>query len=73
MAVCKRKIELLGAELKRVRRTKRKKVKVDLNTQFANIKTIRALQRAVGRNPVEDLDSEEDGNSSDMEDYIQVL
>jgi len=73
LAVCKRKIKSLEAELERVRRTKRKKVKVDPNTQFTNIKTIRASQRAVGRNPVEDSDSEEDEDSSDMEDCIQVL
>jgi len=56
LAVCKQKIELVEAKLKRVRRTKRRRVKVDPNTEFANIKTIRTSQRAAGRNPIEDSD-----------------
>jgi len=73
LAFYKRKIKSLEAKLKRVRHTKRKKVKVNPNTQFTNIKTIRASQRAVGRNPVEDSDLEEDGDFNNIEDYIQVL
>ena len=73
LAMTKWRIELLEAELERVRATKRRKVEIDPNTQFANIETIRALQRAVGRKPVEDSDSEEEGDSSDVLSCIQVL
>jgi cob(I)alamin adenosyltransferase len=73
LAMYKRRIELLEAELDRIQRTKRRKVEPDPNTQFANIETIRAVQRAVGRNLVEDSDSEEEGDSSDVESCIQVL
>jgi len=73
LAICKRRIEALEAELDRIQRTKRRKVELDLNTQFANIKTISAAQRAVGRNPAEDSDSEEEGDSSDIDSCIQVL
>jgi len=41
--------------------------------QFTNIETIRAAQKAVGRKPVEDSDSEEEDNSSDVLSCIQVL
>ena len=73
LAMAKRRIESLEAELERVRATKRRKVEVDLNTQFVNIKTIRALQRAAGRKLVEDSDSEEEGDSSDVLSCIEVL
>lgn len=72
-AVAKRRIEALEAEIDRLRRTKRRKVEIDPNTQFANIATIRALQRAVGRAPIEDSDSLEEEDSSDVESCIQVL
>ena len=42
LAMAKRKIKSLEAELEKVRATKRKKVEINLNMQFANIKTIRA-------------------------------
>lgn len=73
LAVCKRRIESLEAELDRIRRSKRRKVEVDPNTMFANIDTIRDAQRSVGRAPVEDWDSPEGEESSDIEDCIQVL
>jgi hypothetical protein len=41
--------------------------------QFANIKTIRAAQRAIGRKPVEDSDSDEEDDSSDVLSRIEVL
>jgi len=43
LAIAKRRIKLLEAELERVRATKRRKVEIDPNTQFANIETIRAV------------------------------
>jgi len=73
LAIAKRRIESLEAELERVRATKRRKVEIDPNTQFANIETIRASQRAAGRKPVEDSDLEEEGDSSDVLSCIQVL
>jgi len=73
LTLCKWRIESLEAELNRLQRIKRRRVKPDPNTQFANIKSIRAAQRAVGRNPVKDSDSEEEEESSDVESYIQVL
>jgi len=73
LAICKRRIEALEAELDRIQRTKRRKVELDPNTQFANIETISAAQRAVGRNPAEDSDSEEEDDSSDIDSCIQVL
>ena len=73
LALCKRRIKSLEAELNRLQRTKRRRVKPDPNTQFANIESIRAAQRAVGRNPVKDSDSEEEEESSDVESCIQVL
>ena len=73
LALCKRRIESLEAELDRLQRTKRRRVETDPNTLFANIETIRAAQRAVGRNPVEDSDAEEEEDSSDVESCIQVI
>jgi len=73
LALCKRRIESLEAELDRLQRTKRRRVEPDLNTQFVNIKSIRAAQRAVGRNPVKYSDLEEEEESSDVESCIQVL
>lgn len=73
LAMAKRRIESLEAELERVRATKRRKVEIDPNTQFANIETIRASQRAAGRKPVEDSDLEEEDDSSDVLSCIQVL
>jgi len=73
LALCKRRIESLEAEVDRLQRTKRRRVKPDPNTLFANIETIRAAQKAVERNPVEDSDSEEEGDSSDVESCIQAL
>jgi len=72
LALCKRRIESLEAELDRLQRTKRRRVEPDPNTQFANIESIRAAQRAVGRNLVKDSDLEEE-ESSDVESCIQVL
>ena len=73
LAVAKRRIKVLEAQIDRLRRTKRRKVEINPNTQFANIATIRALQRAVGRAPIEDSDSSEEEDSSDVESCIQVL
>jgi len=42
LALCKRRIELLEAEFDRLQRIKRRRVEPDLNTQFANIESIRA-------------------------------
>ena len=66
LAMAKRRIKLLEAELERVRATKRRKVEIDPNMQIVNIKTIRALQRAAGRKPVKDSDLEEEDDSSDV-------
>ena len=66
LAMTKWRIELLEAELERVRATKRRKVEIDPNTQFANIETIRALQSPAGRKPVKDSDLEEEDDSSDV-------
>jgi len=73
LAMAKQRIESLEAELEKVRATKRRKVEIDPNTQFANIKTIRAAQKAVGRKPVKDSDSEEEDDSSDVLSCIEVL
>jgi len=73
LALFKRRIKSLEAVVNQLQRIKRRRVELDPNTLFANIKTIRAAQKAVGRNPVEDSDSEEDGDSSDVEGCIQAL
>ena len=72
LATCKRRIQDLEAEIDRIRSTKRRKVEEDPNTLFANIKTIRASQRDVRRPDVEDSDSEEEYDSDDMQDCIEV-
>ena len=73
LAIGKRRIKSLEAELERVRATKRRKVEIDPNTQFANIETICATQKAVERKPVKDSDSKEEGDSSDVLNCIEVL
>jgi len=52
---------------------KKRKVEEDPNTLFACIQTVRDAQRLVGRQPVGDSDSEEEGDSSDAQDCIEVL
>jgi len=64
LALYKRRIKSLEAELNWLQHTKRRKVKLDLNLQFANIKSIRTTQRAVGRNLVKDSDLEEEEDSN---------
>jgi len=57
----------------RLRLIKKRKVKEDPNTLFISIRTVGDAQRLVGRWPVGDLDSEEEDDSSDAEDCIEVL
>jgi len=73
LAMAKRRIESLEAELEKVRATKRRKVEINLNMQFMSIETIRASQRAAGRKPVEDSDSEKEDDSSNVLSCIYVL
>ena len=73
LATCKRKLQALEQEVDRLRLTKKRKVKEDPNTLFTSIRTVGDAQRLVGRRPVGDSDSEEEDDSSDAEDYIEVL
>ena len=59
LALCKRRIESLEAEVDRLQRTNRRRVELDPNTLFANIEIIRAAHKAVGRNPAEYSGSKE--------------
>jgi len=57
----------------RLRRTKKRKVEEDLNTLFASIRIVGDAQRLVGRQLIADSDSEEEDDSSDAQDCIEVL
>jgi len=73
LATCKRKLQALEQEVDRLRLTKKRKVEEDPNTLFTSIRTVGDAQRLVGRRPVGDSDSEEEDDSSDAEDCIEVL
>ena len=59
--------------MNRLRRTKKRKVEEDLNTLFASIRIVGDAQRLVGRQLIADSDSEEEDDSSDAQDCIEVL
>jgi len=58
LAIAKRKIEELEAQIERNKETRRKKVVPDPNRSFANIRQIRRAQRKAGR----DIDNSTDSS-----------
>lgn len=65
LAACKRKIQAMEQEVERLRSTKKRKVKEDPNTLFA--------QSLVGRQVAKDSNLPEEEDSSDAKSCIEVL